>query len=125
MVDFVQDIIDFQTKFELVYRGPPRNLPEDLSMFRSRFMNEELMEYCEAAGAENKEEQLDALVDLLYVAFGTAHLHGFDIRTAWTRVHEANMKKVRALREEDSKRGSAYDVVKPQGWKAPDLSDLV
>jgi hypothetical protein len=35
------------------------------------------------------------------------------------------MKKVRALRAVDSQRGSTYDVVKPSGWVAPDLSDLV
>jgi hypothetical protein len=40
-------------------------------------------------------------------------------------VHEANMKKVRALRPEDSKRGSIYDIVKPVGFVAPTLTDLI
>jgi hypothetical protein len=36
------------------------------------------------------------------------------------------MKKVKALRDEESTRGvAAFDVVKPEGWTAPDLSDLV
>jgi len=36
------------------------------------------------------------------------------------------MKKVRAATDgSDSKRGSSLDVVKPEGWIAPDLSDLV
>ena len=125
MVNFVQDIIDFQTKFGLEYKGPPRQLPEDLETFRRKFMMEELIEYAHACEHRDKVGMLDGLVDLLYVAFGTAHLHGFDIQKAWARVHEANMKKVRALRESDSKRGSTYDVIKPEGWKPPDLSDLV
>lgn len=61
------------------------------------------------------------------------HLHvavhalgcGFNFREAWRRVHEANMGKVRARRAQDSTRGSVFDVVKPPGWVAPDLSDLV
>lgn len=125
MVNFVEDIKDFHKKFGLEYQGPPRALPFELSEFRYNFMREELFEYADARDHDDKAKQLDALVDLLYVAFGTAYLHGFDIRAAWNRVHEANMKKVRALREEDSVRGSTYDVVKPPGWRAPDLSDLV
>lgn len=126
MTNFVQDIIDFHKKFGLEYRGPPRLLPTELYLFRSAFMQEELNEYNEAVGKIDKEKQLDSLVDLLYVAFGTAHLHGFNIQEAWNRIHHANMQKVRAERKEQSTRGSVeYDVVKPPGWKAPDLSDLV
>lgn len=125
MTNFVEDIKDFHKKFQLEYKGPPRRLPVELMKFRFDFMKEELEEYTLADAVDDKAGMLDALVDLLYVAFGTAHLHGFDIQKAWNRVHEANMKKVRALREDDSKRGSTYDVVKPSGWKAPDLSDLV
>lgn len=125
MTNFVKDIADFHEKFGLQYYGPPRQLPVDLAQFRYNFMREELFEYVDARDHDDKAKQLDALVDLLYVAFGTAHLHGFDIQTAWSRVHAANMKKIRALREEDSKRGSTYDVVKPPGWIAPKLDDLV
>lgn len=44
---------------------------------------------------------------------------------AWDRVHAANMRKVRATAEEQSKRGSKLDVIKPPGWEAPDHKDLV
>jgi predicted HAD superfamily Cof-like phosphohydrolase len=71
-------------------------------------------------------QALDGLVDLVYVALGTAYLHGFDFREAWRRVHFANMNKVRASQDgSDSKRGSSYDVIKPPGWRPPDHSDLV
>jgi predicted HAD superfamily Cof-like phosphohydrolase len=126
MTNFVEDIKDFHKKFGLEYKGPPRELPRDLYLFRVQFLSEELNEYCIALAEHNKANQLDALVDLLYVAFGTAHLHGFNIQEAWNRVHAVNMQKVKALKDEDSKRGSgAYDVVKPKGWKAPKLDDLV
>lgn len=139
--DPVRDIVDFHEKFGLAYDGKPRGLDREMSIFRRDFMKEELREYEDNAvglqfelGLEklnhdkvNKhlEEMLDAFVDLVYVALGTSYLHGFDFKEAWRRVHKANMAKVRAERASDSKRGSAYDVVKPEGWTAPDHSDLV
>jgi predicted HAD superfamily Cof-like phosphohydrolase len=121
-MSFYSDIKDFHEKFGLAYTDGPRQLPDDLASFRLKFMTEELTEYCEYP----LEDKLDALVDLVYVALGTAYLHGFDFDEAWKRVHEANMKKVKAKADgSDSKRGSAHDVVKPMGWTAPDLSDLV
>lgn len=135
------DIGDFHRLFELRYQGPPRQLPKELSDFRVKFLVEELDEYTESVDdleSELKEnepdpeevtrllaKQLDALVDLVYVAFGTAYLQGFSIGEAWERVHRANMKKIRTERVEDSKRGSTFDVVKPRGWVPPKLEDLV
>lgn len=138
----MHDMRQFHEKFGLSYNDGPRDLPEDLKKFRVGFLVEELCEYVSdhplfhkivksavvgevGMTAQPLEKQLDALVDLVYVALGTAYLQGFDFSTAWNRVHTANMAKVRALREVDSKRGSIYDVVKPQNWTAPDLSDLV
>lgn len=137
--DPVRDIEDFHKKFGLEYNEGPRMLPRDLAKFRADFMYEELDEYfdhlpadketqiSEAADVFRKEKSFDALIDLVYVALGTAYLHGFDFREGWRRVHEANMAKVRVDGEtlEGSVRKSKYDVVKPQGWKAPDLKDLV
>jgi predicted HAD superfamily Cof-like phosphohydrolase len=117
------DIIGFHTKFDLTYDGPPRILPPDLEPFRLRFMEEELDEYRYASTLEKK---LDALVDICYVAMGTAYLAGFDFDEAWRRVHAANMKKIKAAPDgSNSARKSKHDVVKPDGWTAPDLSDLV
>lgn len=146
MKNFFDDIRDFHQKFELDYDGPPRALSADTALFRIIFMAEELGEYVSedkvyircvlktiqelSADATSNQEippldkQLDALVDLVYVALGTAYLHGFDFTEAWRRVHAANMRKVRATSAEQSARGSTQDVVKPPGWTAPDLSDL-
>lgn len=139
------DVSDFHHKFRLDYGGSPRVLPDDLEDFRVLFMGEELEEYAglpkgqlvnalkamlvERGRApdtlERREMQLDALVDLAYVLFGTAYLQGFNFAEAWRRVHTANMSKVRTKRPEDSKRGSGYDVVKPEGWTPPSHADLV
>lgn len=113
----MRDIIEFHEKFDLLYGGPPRKLPAALEDFRIRFMQEELDEYKKATKLEDK---LDALVDLCYVALGTAQFHGFDFMEAWSRVHAANMKKIRSASAR-----SVFDIVKPEGWVPPDHSDLV
>lgn len=128
--DPVRDITAFHEKFGLAYHGGPRLLEKDLRDFRLKFMQEELDEYDSASLPIIDEkpqlaECLDGLVDLVYVALGTSYLHGFNFREAWRRVHEANMRKIRVERASQSKRGSTFDVIKPEGWVAPDLSDLV
>jgi predicted HAD superfamily Cof-like phosphohydrolase len=123
--DMLTDIRRFHEKYGLGYEGPPRQLPLHLAEFRAKFMQEELDEYGVATAQQNLEGQLDALIDLVYVALGTAYLQGFCFSRGWNRVHAANMEKVRAERPADSKRGSGFDVVKPVGWEPPSLKDLV
>jgi predicted HAD superfamily Cof-like phosphohydrolase len=138
--DPIGDIKAFHEKFGLEYNGPPRQIEEGLAKFRAKFMGEEVCEYCSDNEDLNREitlllglnhqpqlleKHFDALIDLVYVALGTSYLHGFDFAEGWRRVHAANMSKVRAERASDSKRGSTFDVVKPEGWTPPDLSDLV
>lgn len=149
-------VSDFHVKFGLEYKGPPRQLDDDLALFRIGFLIEELAEYASASGfkflgnaleelhdriknpsiddhltarggGRDFEKQLDSLVDLSYVTDGTAYLHGFDFDEAYSRVHQANMQKVRVDHEtlEGSVRKSKFDVVKPPGWEPADLSDLV
>ncbi len=143
MRSLCEDVAEFHRKFALEYDGPPRALPPALSAFRIRFLREELKEYVASSQraldavrgrtapsfddevAHELEHQLDALVDLVYVAIGTAYLHGFDFEEAWARVHAANMAKVRVIKAAGSKRKSKHDVVKPPGWKAPRHRDLV
>lgn len=118
-------VIEFHEKYGLEYNGPPRLLPEAMEKFRIDFLEEELNEYKTSTEWGNKAGQLDALVDLIYVALGTAYLHGYNFPEAFRRVHVANMQKIRVQRPGDSKRDSVFDVVKPTGWMAPDHSDLV
>ena len=119
--DLVADIRDFHQRFAIEYSGPPRHLPADLYEFREKFLKEEAAEY---ADAPDLAHRFDALIDSVYVAIGSSHLHGFDFYEGWRRVHHANMLKVRAQRAEDSLRNSTHDVVKPPGWRPPDLEDL-
>jgi predicted HAD superfamily Cof-like phosphohydrolase len=118
---------EFHDKYEIPYSQAPGPLDKKTLAYRIAFMDEELGEYSEASlncEEMDVEGQLDALVDLVYVAIGTAILHGFDFNEAFLRVHAANMTKVRASKAEDSARGSSLDVIKPDGWTPPYLKDL-
>jgi predicted HAD superfamily Cof-like phosphohydrolase len=120
-----RDISNFHRKFKLPCPAGPCELDSELKAFRADFMQEELNEYTDACDAGDLEGQFDALIDLVYVALGTAYLQGLPFAEGWRRVHEANMKKVRATEAGQSKRNSTSDVVKPEGWQAPCLKDLV
>lgn len=51
-------------------------------------------------------------------------LNRWNFPAAWDRVHAANMAKERATSADQSKHGSAQDIIKPAGWTAPDHRDL-
>ena len=90
--------------------------------FRIAAMQEELNEY---ELAENKAEQLDALVDFLVFTLGTAERMGFlDVfEEAYDRVIASNMTKTIGPNQ---KRGSfALDLVKPENFEPANLDDLV
>lgn len=99
----------------------PREVPADLLDFREKFLGEELLEFRTGMAEGDMGQMADALVDLVYVALGTAHLLGLPWEELWDDVQRANMSKVRAAPDgSDSKRGTAWDVVKPEGWEPPD-----
>lgn len=125
-----QDVVDFHRKFKINYDGPIRHLPEQLGSFRAARLLEEAREIIDAQAVGDIEGQLDGIVDLIYIALGTAHLMGFTpevVQEAWDRVHSANMKKELCSPQNPGKYGALgdkQDIVKPAGWVAPDLSDL-
>lgn len=73
----------------------------------------------------HNDNQLGKLLDICCGCRKMAIEYGFSFDVAFNRVHNANMKKVRARSDAEGKRNSTWDVVKPEGWTAPDLSDLV
>lgn len=120
-----RDIQEFHFKYGLYYDGPPKELTPDLYEFRIKFLQEELQEYIDAVSHGDLEKQFDALLDLVYVAMGTAVLQGFPWQAGWDEVQRANMSKVRATHISQSKRGTKYDVVKPPDWRAPDIAGVL
>src|SRR5262249_8318619 len=126
-MDMLRDVYEFHRKYGLLPPdGPPKQLDWELFNFRIRFLAEELHEFKRARTQAELADQLDALVDLVYVALGTAVLMGLAPAwdQAWAAVQRANMQKVRATAAAESKRGSTHDVVKPPGWTPPDIRGI-
>lgn len=124
-----EDVGDFHSKYGLPRAGKllPHLLPPNAQKFRENFLQEELDEFIRAWTFEDLPGAFDALLDLVYVALGTAHMMGLPWQEGWDEVQRANMTKVRAASAEDArgKRGSALDVVKPEGWLPPDLEGVL
>ncbi len=81
-------------------------------------------EFKAALAANDRVEQLDALIDILVVTIGAIHSAGFDAEGAWKEVMKTNFAKIdketgKVRKREDGK------VLKPQGWTPPELAPFV
>ena len=123
--DLIDDIDRFHKKFGFEKNtkvGIPNN-PE-LINFRTSFLMEELSEYTNAIVKKDSAAALDALVDIVYIALGTAWLFNLPFDKAWKEIQAANMKKVRA-KDTTGKRGTKFDVIKPKDFKEPNIRRII
>lgn len=149
-----QLVSDMHRKFNLSeFKKGPRQLTREEHQFRILAMFEELIEYIQAVyEADNidfnstvmniikfvtdpidgiplkenpcLEDQFDALLDLAIFTMGTADRQNLPWDNGFERVMEANMAK--ELGQNGDKRGGfKRDLVKPEGWRPPILSDLI
>ncbi len=121
-----EDVMAFHNKFMVPMANSPSLLDPAALEFRTKFLHEELKEFEMAAAEKDLPGMADALVDLVYIAMGTAHMMGLPWQQLWAKVQMANMTKRLAKPDgSDSKRGSPLDVVKPPGWVGPNHMDLL
>lgn len=78
-------------------------------------------EFDELCASDNIVDDLDALIDILVVTIGAIHSLGADGEGAWKEVMRTNFAKIdretgKVRKREDGK------VLKPLGWKAPELA---
>lgn len=81
-------------------------------------------EFKSALAANDRVEQLDALIDILVVTIGAIHSAGFDAEGAWKEVMRSNFAKIdsetgKVRKREDGK------VLKPSDWTPPDLKPFL
>jgi predicted HAD superfamily Cof-like phosphohydrolase len=87
-------------------------------------IEEEFNELTTAEIANDRVEQLDALIDILVVTIGAIHSMGADAEGAWKEVMRTNFAKIdhetgKVRKREDGK------VLKPTGWSAPNLQPFL
>ena len=97
--------------------------PENYKMYLG-LIDEEYNELADAVIANDKVEQLDALVDILVVTMGAIRAAGWDGEAAWNEVMNTNFAKIDATTGKVIKRSDGK-VLKPIGWKAPELSQFI
>ena len=110
-----KDVKRFNKKFGMMVNNRPTHLTDRKLQERIKFMQEELDEFTKGANEQNMDEMADALVDIVYVAIGTAIMMGLPWKKLWKDVQRANMAKVRGV----GKRGNLVDCIKPAVWVPP------
>jgi hypothetical protein len=127
-----QDIQDFARTFDVlpVWKDGLQIDPAVLEL-RAELIKEEvarelfpaLQRFATAQSLENLTEVADALVDSVYVLLGCAVAMELPWDALWKEVHDSNMRKVHkdgtVHRREDGK------ILKPEGWKPPDLFKII
>jgi predicted HAD superfamily Cof-like phosphohydrolase len=123
--EMLETVAEFQVATDQSVNLEPTLLSIKESNLRYELMAEENKEYFAAVVQKDKIEIADALVDQMYVLLGTINSHGLQsvFLEAFSRVHENNMTKVgpdgKVLRDASGK------ILKPSGFKAVDLTDLI
>lgn len=127
MRTFFDDVGDFHRKMKLPMVGEDVCTfanSEDMQM-RIRFLQEELDELKEAVIASNLPEQIDALLDLAWVALGTAHYLRAPANECWQEIVRANMAKEPATLDPHKPWRGSKAVIKPPGWQGPDHMTII
>jgi predicted HAD superfamily Cof-like phosphohydrolase len=115
-------------EFHRVYGLPLRDAPTadigaDQVALRLALIEEEVGELRAAAAAADLTGVADALADIVYVAYGTAHVYGIDLDAVLDEVHASNMTKLdengRPIRRADGK------VLKGPGYRPPDIAGIL
>jgi predicted HAD superfamily Cof-like phosphohydrolase len=117
MTNPFKDIDTFQTACD----QEPSEANYDMYL---RLIDEEVEELDQACAANDRVEQLDALVDILVVTMGAIRAGGFDGEGAWEEVMRTNFAKIdpetgKVRKREDGK------VLKPEGWRPPNLEPFI
>jgi len=114
--------------FHRAYGLPVRDAPTvavgaDQVELRLALIEEEVGELAAAARADDLVGVADALADIVYVAYGTAHVYGIDLDAVLDEVHASNMTKLgadgRPIRRADGK------VLKGPAYMPPNIADLL
>lgn len=91
--------------------------------FRMLMLTEEFTETLQAHKIQDAEEVVDGLIDLIVVAIGTLDLFEVDVREAWEQVYKANSAKEVGVKPARPNPLGLPDLIKPEGWTAPDHKD--
>ncbi|MQY38312.1 hypothetical protein SRB17_63250 [Streptomyces sp. RB17] len=114
---------EFHLAFGLDARTRPTEVDPELAAHRGELLAEEAAEVAEVAVDGPLDKLAHELADVVYVAYGTALVHGIDLDQVIAEIHRANMSKLgpdgQVARRADGK------VLKGEHYRAPDVSSVL
>ncbi|MFF5405629.1 hypothetical protein ACFY8K_21725 [Streptomyces misionensis] len=114
---------EFHRAFGLDVRATPTEVSPELAAHRWDMLAEEAAEVEEVSVVGPLDKLAHELADVVYVAYGTALVHGIDLDEVIAEIHRANMSKLgpdgQVARRADGK------VLKGDFYRAPDVSSVL
>ncbi|MGW2824652.1 pyrophosphohydrolase domain-containing protein [Streptomyces sp. NPDC001443] len=114
---------EFHRAFGLDARSVPTQVSEQLAAHRGELLAEEAAEVAEVSVVGPLDSLAHELADVVYVAYGTALVHGIDLDAVIAEIHRSNMTKLgpdgQVARRADGK------VLKGDHYEAPDVSGVL
>ncbi|MEW1720319.1 MazG nucleotide pyrophosphohydrolase domain-containing protein [Streptomyces sp. NPDC093109] len=114
---------EFHRACGLDVRPLPAEVDPALAAHRQELLAEEVAEVAEASATGSLDRLAHELADVVYVAYGTALVHGIDLDAVIAEIHRANMTKLgpdgRPVRRADGK------VLKGPHYEAPDIAAVL
>ncbi|MFF8945578.1 MazG nucleotide pyrophosphohydrolase domain-containing protein [Streptomyces sp. NPDC014864] len=114
---------EFHRAFGLDTRGTPAEVSPELAAHRGELLAEEAAEVAEVSVGGPLDRLAHELADVVYVAYGTALVHGIDLDEVIAEIHRSNMTKLgpdgKVARRADGK------VLKGDHYRAPDVSAVL
>ncbi|MFJ8792397.1 MazG nucleotide pyrophosphohydrolase domain-containing protein [Streptomyces sp. NPDC102462] len=114
---------EFHLAFGLDARSRPTEVSPELAAHRGDLLAEEAAEVAEVSLAGPLDRLAHELADVVYVAYGTALVHGIDLDAVLAEVHRSNMSK-RGPDGPVSRRADGK-VLKGDHYEAPDVSSVL
>jgi predicted HAD superfamily Cof-like phosphohydrolase len=119
-VDLVRE---FHLAVGLDARSTPTEVSAELAAHRGELLAEEAAEVAEVSVAGPLDRLAHELADVVYVAYGTALVHGIDLDAVIAEIHRANMTKLGPDGSVD--RRTDGKVLKGEHYEAPDVSAVL
>lgn len=116
-------VLAFHQKYGSKVSDYPTISDIETRFLRARLIVEEATEFMTAANKGDIVEMVDAMVDLLYVTYGTAVALGIDLEQLFKEVQRSNMSKTgghdaggKIIKGPDFEEPKLEEELKKQGW---------
>ncbi|MGP2439973.1 MazG nucleotide pyrophosphohydrolase domain-containing protein [Streptomyces sp. JW3] len=113
----------FHRTFGLDTRDTPARVDPRLAAHRGELLAEEAAEVAEVSVEGPLDHLAHELADVVYVAYGTALVHGIDLDAVIAEIHRSNMTKLGP--EGQISRRADGKVLKGEHYEAPDVAGVL